>query len=132
MHIKRCMMRKCMIMKYLMHERSHKDRKNQIKDQKRKSSTIGTLPHSNKMIFWNECLVRSKMRVGRMTTEDAHRQGGKNIKNFLQQLTIFPQIQFWEGIRTLRSYMTNHTTMMASQNKLRSIQNLRLRPKWRL
>ena len=29
-----------------------------------------------------------------MRTEDAHRQGGKNIKNFLQQLTIFPQIQF--------------------------------------
>ena len=33
---------------------------------------------------------------------------------------------------TLRSYMTNHTTMVASWNKLRSIQSLRLRPKQRL
>ena len=31
-----------------------------------------------------------------------------------------------------RSYMTNHTTIVASWNKLRSIQNLRFRPKWRL
>ena len=28
MHIKRCMMHKCMTMKHLMHERSYKDRKN--------------------------------------------------------------------------------------------------------
>ena len=28
MHIKRCMMHKCMIMKYLMHEESCKERKN--------------------------------------------------------------------------------------------------------
>ena len=34
-----------------------------------KSSTIGTLPHPNGMIFWNECLMRSKTRVGRMRTE---------------------------------------------------------------
>ena len=33
---------------------------------------------------------------------------------------------------TLRSYMTNHTTMVKSWNKLRSIQSLRLRPKWML
>ena len=32
-------------------------------------------------------------------------------------------------LMTLRSYMTNHTTMVASWNKLRSIQSLRLRPK---
>ena len=37
-------------------------------------------------------------------------------------------LQLW----TLRSYMTNHTTMVTSWNKLRSIQNLRLKPKWRL
>ena len=35
-------------------------------------------------------------------------------------------------LMTLRSYMTNHTTMVASWNKLRSIQNLRLRPKRKL
>ena len=35
-------------------------------------------------------------------------------------------------LMTLRSYMTNHTIMVASWNKLRSIQSLRLRPKWRL
>ena len=35
-------------------------------------------------------------------------------------------------LMTLRSYMTNYTTIVASCNKLRSIQNLRLRPKWRL
>ena len=35
-------------------------------------------------------------------------------------------------LMTLRSYITNHTTMVTSWKKLRSIQNLRLRPKWRL
>ena len=35
-------------------------------------------------------------------------------------------------LMTLRSYMTNHTAVVASWNKLRSIQNLRLRPKRRL
>ena len=49
-----------------------------------KSSTIGTLPHPNGMIFWNECLMRSETRVRRMRTEDAYSQGGKNIKIFLQ------------------------------------------------
>ena len=38
-----------------------------------KSSTIGTLPHSNGMIVWNKCLMRSETRVGRMRTGDAHR-----------------------------------------------------------
>ena len=33
---------------------------------------------------------------------------------------------------TLRSYVTDHTTMVASRNKFRSIQILRMRPKWRL
>ena len=186
--MKRCMMHKCMTMKHLMHEESYKDRKNQIKNQKSKSSTIGTLPHPNGMIVWNECLMRSETRVGRMRTRDAHRQGNKNIKIFLQQLTIFPQIHFCfhnttskklkflfsfnsfkslklkamrskmtkgttvvtnngfmssrpikEGSSnmilfflqqgTLRSYVTNYTTMVASWNKLRSIQNLKLRPK---
>ena len=32
-------------------------------------------------------------------------------------------------LMTLRSYMTNHTTIVTSWNKLRSIQSLRLRPK---
>ena len=41
-------------------------------------------------------------------------------------------ILFSLQLMTLRSYMTNHTTMVASWNKLRSIQNLSLRPKWRL
>ena len=191
MHIKRCMMHKCMTMKHLMHEKSYKDQKKQIKDQKSKSSTIGTLPHPNGTIVWNECLMRSETRVGRMRTGDAHRQGGKNIKNFFQKLTIFPQNRFsfhsttskklkflfsydsFKSLKpramrsqmakgtimvtknvfrptrlfgkgssnmglfslqlmTLRSYMTNHTTMVASWNKLRSIQSLRLRPKWRL
>ena len=52
------------------------------------------LPYPNGVIVWNKCLMRSETRVGRMRTEDAHRQEGKNIKNFLQQLTIFPQIRF--------------------------------------
>ena len=39
---------------------------------------------------------------------------------------------FFLQLMTLRSYMTNHTTVVASWNKLRSIQNLSLRPKWRL
>ena len=149
------------------------------------------LHHPNEMIVWNECLMRSETRVGKMRTEDAHRQGDKNIKNFLQQLTIFPQIRFCfhsttskklkflfsfnsfkslklkamrskmtkgtivvtnnefmslrffkEGSSnmilfflqqgTLRSYVTDYTTMVASWNKLKSIQNLRLKPKWRL
>ena len=33
---------------------------------------------------------------------------------------------------TLRSYMNNRTTIVTSWNKLRSIQNFRLRPKQRL
>ena len=37
-------------------------------------------------------------------------------------------IFFYLQLMTLRSYVTNHTTMVASWNKLRSIQNLRLRP----
>ena len=35
-------------------------------------------------------------------------------------------------LRTSKSYMTNHTTMVASWNKFRSIQNFRSRPKWKL
>ena len=46
------------------------------------------------MIVWNKCLKRSETRVGRMRTRDAYRQGSKNMKNFLQQLTIFPQNWF--------------------------------------
>ena len=38
-------------------------------------------------------------------------------------------ILFSLQLMTLRSYMTNHTTMVASWNKLRSIQSLKLRPK---
>ena len=38
------------------------------------SSTIGTIPHPNGTIVWNECLMRSKTRVGRMRTGDSHRQ----------------------------------------------------------
>ena len=44
------------------------------------------------MIVWNECLMRSETRVGRMRTKDAHRQEGKNIKKKFQQLSIFLQI----------------------------------------
>ena len=95
MHIKIYKMHKCMTMKHLMHEKSYKNRKNQIKDQKSISSTIGTFPHPNRTIVWNECLMRSETRVERMRIGDAHRQGGKNIKNFLQQLTIFTQIRFF-------------------------------------
>ena len=51
--------------------------------QKSKSSTIGTIPHPNTMIVWNECLMRGEMRVGRMRNGDAHRQGVKSIKHFL-------------------------------------------------
>ena len=79
-------MHKCMIMKHLMHKGSYKDRKNLIKDQKRLSSTIRTLLHPDRMIVWNECLMRSEMRVGRMRTGDAHRQGDKNIKTFFNNL----------------------------------------------
>ena len=46
-----------------MHEGSYKDRKNYIKDQKSKSSTIGTFPHPNRTIVWNECLMKSETRV---------------------------------------------------------------------
>ena len=95
MHIKRCMMHKCMTMKHLIHKESYRDRKNQIKDQKSINSTIETLPHPNTMIFWNECLMRSEMKgIGRMRTGDAHRQGGKSINHMLQQLTTFNQTQF--------------------------------------
>ena len=38
-------------------------------------------------------------------------------------------VLFFLQLMTLRSYITNHTTMVTSWNKLRSIQNLRLRPK---
>ena len=41
-------------------------------------------------------------------------------------------VLFSHQLMTLRPYMTNHTTMVASWNKFRSIQSLRLRPKWRL
>ena len=58
--------------------------KNYIKDQKGKSSTTGTLPHLNGTIVWNECLMRSETKVGRIRIRDEHRQGGKNIKKFLQ------------------------------------------------
>ena len=187
-HIKRFMMHKCMTMKHLMHEGSYKDRKNQIKDRKSKSSTIGTLPHPNGTIVWNECLMKTETRVGRMITGDAHRQGGKNNENFLQQLTIFPQNRFCfhsttfkklkflfsfdsfksskframrskmtkgtkmvtnngfrstklfrEGSSTmvlfflqhkaLRSYVTDHTAIVAIRNKLRSTQFPRMGPK---
>ena len=86
MHIKRCMMHKCMTMKHLMHEGSYKDRKNLIKDQKSISSTIRILSHPNGMIVWNECLMRSEMRVRRMKIGDTRSQGCKNIKNFLKNL----------------------------------------------
>ena len=134
MHIKRCMMHKCIIMKHLMHEGSYKDRKNQIKDQKSKSSTIGTLLHPNRTIFWNECLRRSETTVGRMRTGDTHRLGGKNIKTFFQKLTIFPQnrfsfhsttskklkflfsFDFFKSLklRAMRSQMTKGTTMVTN------------------
>ena len=66
-----------------MHERSYKDRKNQIKDQKRKSSTLGTLPHPNGTIVWNKCLMRREMRDGRIRTRDVYGHGVKSIKHFL-------------------------------------------------
>ena len=72
-----------MTIKYLKYEGSYKDRNNLIKDQKSISSTIRTLSHPNGMIVWNECLMRSKTRVRRMRTGDAHRQGVKSIKHFL-------------------------------------------------
>ena len=62
--------------------------------KKSTSSIIGTLSHPNGMIVWNECLMGSETRIGRMKTGDAHRQGGKSINHFLQQLTIFHPIQF--------------------------------------
>ena len=52
-------------------------------EPKEQSSTIGTLPHLNGTIFWNECLKRSETRVRRMKTGDAHSQGVKSIKHFL-------------------------------------------------
>ena len=156
-----------------------------MNNQKNISSTIGILPHPNRMIVWNECLIRNEMRVGRMRMADAHRQWVS------QQLTIFLRIQFcfhsttskklkflfsFDSIKslklkvmrfkmtkgttvvtnngfmftrpfkegsinmvlfflqqgTLRSYVTDHTVIVASLNKLRSIQNLKLRPKRRL
>ena len=75
-----------------------------------------------------------------MRTGDAHRQGGKNIKNFLQKLTIFHQIWFSlqstismkfkflfsfdsfknMKLRAMRSKMTKNTTMVTN-NVFRSI-----------
>ena len=92
MHRERCMMHKCMKMKHLMHKEFYKDRK--INDQMIESSTIGIHPHSNRKIVWNKRLMRSEMRVGRMKIGDAYRQGGKKIKNHLQQYIIFLQIWF--------------------------------------
>ena len=66
-----------------MHEGFYKDRENKIKEQKSKSSTIGTLPNPNTTIVWNECLMRSETRIGRMRTGNAYSQGVKNIKHFL-------------------------------------------------
>ena len=40
---------------------------------KRAQVTIRIIFHPNGMIVWNECLMRSKTRVGRMRTRDAHR-----------------------------------------------------------
>ena len=48
-----------------------------------KIPTIGTLPHPNGMIIWNECPKRSETRVGKMRIRDAHSQGVKSIKHFL-------------------------------------------------
>ena len=47
-----------------------------IRSRTKKSinSTIGTIPHPNGTIVWNECLMRSKTRVGRKRTGDSHRQ----------------------------------------------------------
>ena len=39
--------------------------------------------HPNTKIVWNDCLMRSETRVGRMRTGYAHRQGVKSIKHFL-------------------------------------------------
>ena len=134
MHTKKCKMHKCMSMKHIMHDKSYKDQKNQIKNQKSKSSTIGTLPHSNGTIIWNDCLMRSETRLGRMRTRDAHRQGGKSINHMLQQLTTFDQIQFslqsttskklkflfsFDSfkslkLRTMRSKMTKGNTMVTN------------------
>ena len=83
-------MHKCMTMKHLMHKGSYKDQNNQIKNQKSVSLTIGILSRPNGMIVWNECLMRSETKVGRMRIGDAHRQGGKSINNLFQQHTIFP------------------------------------------
>ena len=71
--MKRCMMHKCITMKHLIYEGSYKDRKNKIKDQKRISSTIKTLPQPNRTIVWNDCLKKSETRVGRMRIGDAHK-----------------------------------------------------------
>ena len=108
-----------MNIQHLMHEGSYKDRKNQIKDQKSKSSIIRTLPHPNGMIVWNECLMRSETRVGRMITGDAHRQGVKSIKSmklkFLFSFDFFKSMK----LRAMRSQMTKNTTMV-SNNVFRS------------
>ena len=52
-----------MMIKHLMHEKSYKDRKNMIKDKKSIGSIIGTLPYSNKMSVWSECLMRSETGI---------------------------------------------------------------------
>ena len=60
--------------------------------QRSKELDQGALSHPNGTSAWSECLMRSETRVGRIRTEDAHRQGGKSIKSInhmLQQLIIF-------------------------------------------
>ena len=66
MHIKKCKIHKMNEDMTFNARRSYKDRKNKINDQKSKSSTKETLPHPNRTIVWNECLMRSETRVGRM------------------------------------------------------------------
>ena len=95
MHIKNCMMHKCMRTKHLMHGESNKDSKNKIKDQNSISSIIRTLPHPNGTSLWSECLMRSEMRVGRMRTGDTHSQEGDSIKDLFQQHAIFTKIWFY-------------------------------------
>ena len=60
--------------------------------------------------------MRSETRVGRMRTGDAHKQGGKNIKIFLQQLTIFHQIRF-----SLQSKTSKKLKFLFSFDSLKSL-----------
>ena len=68
--------------------------------------------------------MRSKMTKGTTMVTDNVFRSARLFRKRSNNMILFPL-----QLMTFRSYMTNHTTIVTSWNKFRSIQNLRLRPK---